>query len=407
LRDILALLLLLVMLAGMLMTSLGGATAGGARSVAGVRLEQSATVGSYDVAVLEADSAEAFGAWLEANGYASLTEKAEGIVADYVREGWHFVAARLTREGDGLSVPHPLSITFPAAQPVYPMRLTAIAESEVYVDLFVVGKGRARCEPLQLDFCDTYRFSQLDRYGEVHSIALGDVVMMDAPGMLPGYVGQEYDLLVGHPRAGELMWDGCTLTRLSGTLRPEDMDADIAITIGATEPFRARYYSRLGALSIGVLGGLISWTVIWVGGLIYLAVRRRGRRPVLPLLCVAGATAIAVTLILYFALPKVDVQPLPSLWSAAEAIGSAGRAGALNGSTAGEVRQALRHHLRRTAFRNELTGDLMKIEDSPGNLEVIEDERGIVVRSFDMRGFPRDDAPVSDVLTVLERGGHW
>jgi len=407
-----ALVLLLVCLVGaVFLSSLGESTALGARPVAGVRLEQSATVGSYDVAVLEAQSAEDLGRWLETNGYAALSEKGRAIVADYVRDRWHFVAARLRREGDGLSVPHPLSITFPASQPVYPMRLTAIAGSEVHVDLFVVGKGRARCAALQLELCDSYRFSRVPAadYVQTSVASLGDVVMVDEPGVLPGYVGQEYDLLVGHPRAGELMWDGCTLTRLSGTLRPEEMASDIAITIDATEALRARYYSRQGALSIGVIGGPTFWTVIWIGGLIYLAVRRPGRRQALCLPCVAGAVAIGVSLILYLALPKVDVQPL-GRWGpepqARTAISSAAGAGALDGPTAAEIRQALKSHLARSRFENELTGGIMKVEDSPGNLDIIEDERGIVVRTFDMRGFPRD-APVADLLEALERRGYF
>ncbi len=36
----------------------------------------------------------------------------------------------------------------------------------------------------------------------------------------------------------------------------------------------------------------------------------------------------------------------------------------------------------------------MRLEDSPGILEVVEDGRGIVVRTFDMEGFPQG-GPVS------------
>jgi hypothetical protein len=222
-----------------------------------------------------ADGAEALGAWLEVNGYASLTEKAEGIVADYGREGWHFVAARLRREGNGLSVPHPLSITFPAAEPVYPMRLTAIAESEVYVDLFVPADGRAHTERLPLEFCDTYHSSK----AAGRSIAVTDG---NGKRELPGFIAQEYRSRIGHPRALDLMWNGCTVTRLSGLLGPQEMDADISITLRDAEPFRTHHYSRQGARHAGELSGLVLWTVLVPVGLFCLRRHRCQARSVFP-----------------------------------------------------------------------------------------------------------------------------
>ena len=389
LLGILLLLLVIAVLAGLMMPALGAAGAGGARAVPGVRLEQAARVGSYDVAVLEADSAGAFGQWLEANGYASLTEKGRAIVADYVRDRWHFVAAKLRREGDGLSVPHPLSITFPAAEPVYPMRLTAIAGSDVYVDLFVVADGRAGSERLPLEFCDTYLS---------YKAAGRSIAVMDGSGerALPGFISQAYRSRVGHPRALDLMWDGCTLTRLSGLLRPEEMDADISITLRDAEPFRAHYYSRQGARHVGGLSGLVLWTVLVPVGLFCLRRRRCRACSDLPFVSVVGTGCILLALVVYIWLPKVDVQPLsPSyMWWPGESINQASDAGALDGSTTAEVRENLKNWLERRPSENIFTGGPVRLEDSPGNLEIIEDERGIVVRTFDMEGFPQG-GPVS------------
>ncbi|MHC4620948.1 MAG: DUF2330 domain-containing protein [Planctomycetota bacterium] len=127
--------LLIVFLLGIFMPTLKSAGIGFG-DMPGVKVEAIQEVGSYEIAVLETEDAQALDNWLTSNGFTGLTEKDKGIVSDYIRDGWHFVAARLRRDGDGFSRPHPLAMSFPIDKPIYPIRLTATAGSEVYLELF-------------------------------------------------------------------------------------------------------------------------------------------------------------------------------------------------------------------------------------------------------------------------------
>lgn len=87
------------------------------------------TVGAYDVSVLSATEGGALQTWLARNGYA-LPGAARRPLAEYVREKWTFVACRVKtpRIARGLEqgTLAPLSLTFPARDLVYPMRLSSV-----------------------------------------------------------------------------------------------------------------------------------------------------------------------------------------------------------------------------------------------------------------------------------------
>ena len=65
---------------------------------------ESRVVGNYDVQILAADNAtaladsvKALDEWLTGNGFAGLTQAGRRIAADYIKNKWFFVAARLHR----------------------------------------------------------------------------------------------------------------------------------------------------------------------------------------------------------------------------------------------------------------------------------------------------------------------
>ncbi len=62
-----------------------------------VKVIEVKTVGAYEVAVLSARDADSLGRWLRAHDY-SLPEGKSGIVDEYIRRGWHFVAAKISLE---------------------------------------------------------------------------------------------------------------------------------------------------------------------------------------------------------------------------------------------------------------------------------------------------------------------
>lgn len=94
---ILWLVLFFVVFVGVFTPHLGRTRSQGiaATDIPGVRVHDVRQVGSYEIAVLETESAQALNAWLEDNGFTGLGEQDEKIVSDYVQDEWCFVAAKL------------------------------------------------------------------------------------------------------------------------------------------------------------------------------------------------------------------------------------------------------------------------------------------------------------------------
>jgi hypothetical protein len=104
------------------------------------------TVGGYDVARLGAGDAAALDRWLRENGYA-LPSGAEPILAEYVDEGWRFVAIRLAPESEGRL--KPLDVAFATDEYVYPMRLQQLATEPLHLTLFALADGPRQVDGLQ------------------------------------------------------------------------------------------------------------------------------------------------------------------------------------------------------------------------------------------------------------------
>lgn len=95
-------------------------------------------IGGYDVSRLAATEPGALERWLADNGY-ELPPGAEPILAEYVDEGWSYVAIRLAESGDGRL--RPLRVSFPAETPVYPMRLAQLGTVPIGLTLYVLADG--------------------------------------------------------------------------------------------------------------------------------------------------------------------------------------------------------------------------------------------------------------------------
>lgn len=116
------------------------------------------TLGAYDVARLSADDPAALSGWLDQNGY-QMPAAAAPILADYVRAGWSFVAVRLDAAAPDGAL-SPLRISYAADELVYPMRLGALSDRPVGVDLFVLSDHRSEVSALTTTFAG--RLSDLD-----------------------------------------------------------------------------------------------------------------------------------------------------------------------------------------------------------------------------------------------------
>ena len=83
---------------------------------------------------------------------------AEPIFADYVSEGWRYVAIKLAEGSEGRL--KPLRVAFPSDRLVYPMRLTQLGSQPVNVTLYTLASGEREAEGLQRQWRG--RISELD-----------------------------------------------------------------------------------------------------------------------------------------------------------------------------------------------------------------------------------------------------
>ncbi|MHC4482139.1 MAG: DUF2330 domain-containing protein [Planctomycetota bacterium] len=363
--------------------------------ILGVRVEDIQEIGSYELAVLEADNAEALDKWLRSNGFTGLTEMDKGIISDYIKDSWCFVVAKLRREGSGYSRPHPLAMAFASEMPVYPMRLTATVGSDVYLELFVIADKKATCGRLTLELCDKYAFKK--RAG--HSFPSGE--------FLPGFIGKTYQQGIGHPETQKAMWDGCVLSRLCGTLAPSEIEEDIVLELRTDEPSQKHYYSRRGARGTGLVLCLSTWCilVIVLTGIFYTTIESKNGRKFYLVRIIIPAALLSLLLwgVTYAALPKVEVKALggkrlPRLIydylenqnRLQEKLAMAVEYSYFKDMQIHEVIGIVDDHFRSKASKNAYTGERIKHEDSPGNYTVFQDERGIVLRNYSIQGYPHD-----------------
>jgi len=217
-------------------------------------------VGNYDVAVLRAKEAAALSDWLKERLLQPLDAPAVKLVDDYITRGWCFVVARLRREAGGAANPHPISATFPAERPVYPMKLTSLAGSTTRVELFIIAEQTAGAE--------RFRRVASDMFGPRAAAGSDDVTRA------PHYAALETGLVIGSPDVGELMWGGCVVTHLAAELTPRQMGFDVGIGLSEMKPHRDVVFSKRGRREL-------VRTVLLCGAVVVLLVSAalfRGRR---------------------------------------------------------------------------------------------------------------------------------
>ncbi|MFE7272208.1 DUF2330 domain-containing protein [Streptomyces sp. NPDC057623] len=101
-------------------------------------------LGPFDVARLTATDPDALDGWLDRNGFA-LPPRLDGALRPYVQKRWEYVAVKLApqRTGEPLTgTLDPLHLTFRADEPVYPMRLSRLAETPQSLGLYVLAAHR-------------------------------------------------------------------------------------------------------------------------------------------------------------------------------------------------------------------------------------------------------------------------
>lgn len=101
-------------------------------------------LGPLTVAQLATNDPAALPAWLTANGY-QVDEAVALAATPYAESGWIMVAVKLTAVEPGQPLDgaiQPIKLRFPSAEPVYPMRLSQLAEDPITVELYVLAPNR-------------------------------------------------------------------------------------------------------------------------------------------------------------------------------------------------------------------------------------------------------------------------
>ncbi|MHC4620949.1 MAG: hypothetical protein ACYTEQ_24655 [Planctomycetota bacterium] len=183
------------------------------------------------------------------------------------------------------------------------------------------------------------------------------------------------------------------------------MTSDIVVELKKGRPYRKHYYSPQAAGQAGVLWGAVTWSILLlviVNG--YYKQRKQEGAKKFGLIQ-AVVAAFFGTLIVgagaYLGLPKVEVRKISgrgrSLYEFVrqqvdlcekDAIGR--EYAYFEGMSRDAVAAEVQTYFNCRASRNLYTGRKVEYEDSPGNYTLLEDERGITLRTYSEGGFPSD-----------------
>jgi hypothetical protein len=311
-------------LVGLFLPAMGSA-GGGSSATPSVLTVSTEKVGNYEVSVLRAADGKALDAWLAEHGLKDLGSEGRAVADDYAARGWCFAVARLSRDAGGTATPHPLSVTFPAAQPVYPMKLTRVAGSTTHVELYVVADRQAAADGFHLAFADQFadlsvayhgRLAEfISRHGEPLRYLAGDAgESADPRDPTRVFEGRRFGTAIGTPSLVAVLWEGCIVTRLEADLAPADMDRDVDLRWADLRPHRDTFYSRQGRRH--AVAGVLLWgavPILLLVAVFYGRPQRPGRKALRALaILISAVLVMALVAALWY--PAVAVGPSWSRW---------------------------------------------------------------------------------------------
>lgn len=355
--------------------------------VEGVRASEASYVGDYEVKVLEAASPESLGEWLTTNGFKDIPEAGKPIVADYIAKGWKFVAAKLLKDSDGLTKPHPIMLTFPTDKPVYPMRLTKLAGSDLYLDLFVIAKEQMGVAGMEMVDSVRFRITK-DKDMPTGSHVAGNCL----DGRRTGGVG--YPILLGLPSLLKLAGGDCTITWLRAELSSGDMDRDFYVSSAAASSNRVSVLTARGARFRAAGIALFAAGLLLLTGSRWAYSRfndhRRGAATVACFILavwVGAATYAAV----YFLTPKAET--LEGRYSKDDPVGEAiAQLRAYPDITKKMSYEDIKGYLTEALAdaRNPYPKELLRLEEAPGGLDLVQKDECIIAITYDSGGTPEE-----------------
>jgi hypothetical protein len=183
-----------------------------------------------------------------------------------------------------LMTPHPLKVKFSSERPIYPMRLTALANSETELLLFVGSAKRFERPKLNLRFADRIKVT---RYKEPENCNIEATF----------FNRNIYD----YKELADIMEGEEWLTCFKTRLKPEDMNEDIILIESKdAASYQDIFYSRSGARAKSL--SIILWIFTCAFPVIGIIFRRKRK---------AGALAALILICLGYIMGKIYISRLP------------------------------------------------------------------------------------------------
>lgn len=366
-----------------------------ASKAANVQVEKSVSVGAYDVSVLKSQKPDELNAWLTENGFSALPTAADKTIADYISKGWVFVATKLTRAESGTNAPHPIRMTFSSKEPIYPLKLTALAGGSTAFEIFVIADDRAACDLLEEEFCQRFTEEKWVHTDDDDPYEAGKYFYCEA-------IPQQ----IGHPAICSMMWNKCVVTKFAGTIDADRMTSDIRFGLTPFRPYREHFYTVQGAKQSALLM-FVCLLGCWIAASM-IACRKRIMEPegLFPYLGRVLLPAIVLIAILaagvFVCLPVLDASEVVTgrgyrfhrfsrmvVYRLKNALD--GCPDALQG-TEKEIAERLPRYIgdreERLGITNPYTGADVVAEDSPGNFTIEKSPKKVIIRVYDAAGRP-------------------
>jgi hypothetical protein len=361
--SILLVLLLLFILSGMLLPSLGKAKSSAAsKDEYKVSILNSQTVGAYDTTTLASKDPHALIEWLNQNDFV-IPAGVESAVSNYVQRKWVFVATRLHRDtsGKAAAAPQPLCFTFPTKKPVYPMQLTGIGNTNLDVELFVFGPSKAEAADFNVQRSAALSFN-------------------NDSGYFPS-------LRIVHPLLSKLTVGSKVATHLVAKLTPDQMKRDVELKWAPFTEFHRTLYSDQGATLFGLNWGAgVFCFCLLIGGIV-VAFNREQSSAIRMVTGFATVAGISTALLIFMNLPKTEVRMvrLPRYMWRVKLQNIESELWEKSGNvTLAEARASA----TKIAGTNEniFSSNPIREEDSPGNYVLAEGTNGFDFIMFDSDG---------------------
>jgi hypothetical protein len=229
-----------------------GASAGSAANPGGPTVLGQVQLGPLEATTLSGGGLDGIRKWLSDNGY-EMHPEVTATLEPYLREGWSFVAMRLTSAEPLNGTLDPVRLTFDSDRFVYPMRMSSAAKYAQSVRLYVLSDHRVQRTDADAD----HQTSSVDFAGRISDI--GDADLKQSAGN-----GRDY------------------LTALSISIgNPTAISTDFTFAAAATdEDYREVIYRTKNVEILGLPAGLVilgAATLAAIG--VVLAVTRTSRPP--------------------------------------------------------------------------------------------------------------------------------